>query len=322
MTGYVLRRLASSALLLLLIVTLTFVLLHLAPGNPFAGILADPRVPAGHRAHLERLYGLDRPLAVQYVDWLAAAVRGDWGVSISLQRPVSRVIADALPATALLALSAIVVEYLFAVPLGIWAARRRGTATDHLIRGGSLVLYSIPSFWFALMAILLFSYLVPIFPPSHMHAPDADRLSGLARLVDLLHHLALPALVLGLSVAGGTARFVRAGMIEVLGQDYIRTARAKGLGEGRVLVVHALRNALTPLLQLLGLSLPLLLNGSLVTEVIFSWPGLGQTTFQAILARDYPVILAATVWGSALVIAGNLAADLLQAASDPRVRHA
>lgn len=320
MSGYLVRRLVASLLLLLLVVTLTFFLLHLAPGDPFQVLLDNPRLPADYKDHLRRLYGLDRPLTVQYLNWLSAAVRGDWGISISKQRPVTRVIGEALPATALLAATALAVHYLLALPLGVWAARRQGQLTDHLIRGASLVFYSLPPFWLALMAVLAFSYALPVFPASHMRSPGADELSAAARLFDLLYHLALPALVLGVSVAGGTARFVRSNLLEVLGQDYIRTARAKGLSEGRVMVVHALRNALAPILQLLGLSLPVLLNGSLVVEVIFAWPGLGRITYQAILARDYPVILAATTWGGALVIAGNLLADLLHAAADPRVR--
>jgi peptide/nickel transport system permease protein len=178
----------------------------------------------------------------------------------------------------------------------------------------------MPTFWLALMAVLLLSYLIPVFPASHMHSPSADRLSAAGRLFDLLYHLALPALVLGTAAAAGTARFVRNSLLDVLGQDYIRTARAKGLSEPRVLLVHALRNALAPLLQLLGLSLPLLLNGSLVVEVIFAWPGLGRVTFQAIAARDYPVVLATTALSGVLVVAGNLLADLLHVAADPRLR--
>ena len=248
-------------------------------------------------------------------------MRGEWGVSLSKQRPVARVIAKALPATVLLGLTAMLIEYLLAVPLGIWAARRQGRLADHLIRGLSLVVYSVPVFWLGLMAVLVFAYLLPWFPASHLRSPGADQLPAGARLLDLLRHLALPAIVLGASSAGGTARFVRNSMLEVLSQDYVRTARAKGLGEGRVMVVHALRNALAPVLQLLGVSLPVLLNGALVVEVIFAWPGLGRIIFQAISARDYPVILATTTLTGVLVIAGNLVADLLHVAADPRLRH-
>jgi peptide/nickel transport system permease protein len=319
--GYLARRLAASALLLLLVLTLTFVLVHAAPGDPFATLLENPRVPPGYRQHLEELYGLDRPLPSQYAAWLGAAVRGDWGLSLSNQRPVAQVIGEALPATALLALTALAIEYLLAVPLGLWAARRAGGAADHLIRAVSLVVFSLPVFWLALMAVLAFAYLLPIFPASSLHSPGAELLAPGARLLDLLRHLALPATVLGVAAAGGTARFVRNGLLDVLGQDYIRAARARGLSEARVMVVHALRNALAPLLQLLGVSLPVLLNGSLVIEVIFAWPGLGRVAFQAITARDYPVILATTTLTGLLVILGNLLADVLHAAADPRLRH-
>jgi peptide/nickel transport system permease protein len=322
LTRYLVRRLAAALLLVLLVVTLTFFLLHLAPGDPFAELTADPRVPDAVKQRLMRLYGLDRPLPEQYVTWLGAAVRGDWGISLSRRAPVTRVIGEALPATALLATAALVVEYLLALPLGVWAARRRGRLADHLIRIGSLTFNSVPVFWLALMAVLAFSFLVPVFPASHMHSPDADRLTAAGRLADLVHHLALPALVLGFAAAGGTSRFVRNSLLEVLGQDYIRTARAKGLGEGRVVLVHGLRNALAPIVQLFGLSIPVLLNGSLVVEVIFAWPGLGRVTYEAIMSRDYPLVLATTALSGVVVVLANLAADLLHAAADPRLRDA
>lgn len=318
--GYLARRLGASALLLLLVVTLTFGLIHAAPGSP-----ADQLVPAGpgeaeRRARMERALGLDRPLHEQYTAWLAAAVRGDWGTSMLQGRPVARVIAEALPATALLAVAAMAVEYTFALSLGLWAVRRRDRFADHAVRGLSLLLFSIPAFWLGLMAILVLAYLWPVFPAGGMYAPGTDHLGTAARLGDLLRHLALPALVLGLGLGGNTVRFVRNSLLDVLGEDFVRTARAKGLSERRVLGVHALRNALAPLLQIFGLTLPALLNGSLVVEVVFAWPGLGRVVFQAINTRDIPVVLAATVVGAALVLGGNLLADLLHAAADPRVR--
>jgi peptide/nickel transport system permease protein len=222
----------------------------------------------------------------------------------------------------LLAVAAMAIEYALALPLGVWAARRRGAAPDRLARGLGLLLYALPGFWIALMAVYVFAYLVPIFPASHAADPGAAALPPLERLADRLHHLALPALVLGASTAGGTLRYVRNSLLGVLGQDYVRTARAKGLSERRVLWVHAMRPALAPLLQLLGTTLPALLNGVLVIEVIFSWPGIGQLAFQAIRALDYPLVLAVAALSGALVIAANLAADLLHAAADPRVRDA
>ncbi len=324
MIGYVVRRLGASLLLLLLLVSLVFLLLHAVPGDPLNALAGGQteRLSAEQRAHLARVYGLDRPLGAQYLSWLAAAARGDWGISISRQRPVARVIAEALPATALLAVAALAVEYALALPLGIWAARRRGAAPDKLVRAGGLLLYALPGFWVALMAVYAFAYLLPIFPASHAAAAGAAALPPLDRLADRLHHLALPALVLGAATAGGTVRYVRNSLLGVLGQDYIRTARAVGVSERRVLWVHAMRPALAPLLQLLGTTFPSLLNGVLVIEVIFSWPGIGRLAIEAIRTLDYPLVLAITALAGVLVVAGNLAADLLHAAADPRVRDA
>ena len=322
MIALVLRRLAASLLLLYLVLTATFFLIHLAPGDP-ALLLSGDRMLDSVAERVRAVYGLDRPLDEQYVTWLRSVVlEGDWGVSLIHGRPVVAVLAEALPATALLALTALLVQYAVGVPLGVAAARRRGRPADSALRVVSLLFHSMPLFWLGLMAILLFSYAWPVLPPSHMRSVDAGELGSWARRADLLAHLALPALTLGLGLAGGTVRFVRNRMIEVLEEDYIRTARAKGLSERRVVWVHGLRNALVPIVQLLGLSIPFLLNGSLIVEVVFSWPGLGRTTFQAIVGRDFPVILAATALTGALVVAGNLLADLLHAAVDPRVRRA
>lgn len=321
MTGYVVRRLAASLLLLILVLTATFFLLHVAPGDP-TQLSEDVRIPREHREKLRQLYGLDRPIPVQYATWMGSIVRGDWGVSISQGRPVSAVITEALPPTFLLAGAALLIEYSVALLVGIAAARHRGSAFDHLTRIISLLLFSQPVFWLGLMGILLFAYAWPILPASHMRSVDAAEMSTLGRLLDLGRHLILPAAVLGLTQAGATARFVRGSLIEVLSQDYIRTARAKGLTERRVVWVHGLRAALPPLIQLFALSLPALLGGSLVTEAVFSWPGLGRLTYIAIQSRDYPVILASTAYSAAIVLLGNLLADLLLAASDPRVRAA
>lgn len=322
MASILARRFAASLLLLYLVLTATFFLIHLAPGDPATLLAGDGRGrDAGERLH--RVYGLDRPVPVQYLAWLRAVVlEGDWGTSYTHGRPATRVLAESLPPTLLLGAAALFIQYAVGLPLGVAAARRAGRPSDAAIRLGSLLFYSMPAFWLGLMAILLFSYRFPVLPGSHMRSVDAAALSEWGRLVDVLRHLALPALTLGLTLAGGTVRFVRNRMLEVLEEGYIRTARAKGLSERRVVWVHALRNALVPVIQLLGLSIPFVLNGSLIVEVVFSWPGLGRTTFQAILARDYPVILAVTAFTGALVVAGNFLADALHAAVDPRVRRA
>jgi peptide/nickel transport system permease protein len=319
--GYLLRRLTSSLLLLLVVATVVFFLVHVTPGDP-TDVFEGRRITLEQREHLRHLYGLDRPLFEQYLRWLGALARGDLGISFAQQRPVTTIILEALPATALLATAAILVEYGVALILGIAAARRRDGTTDHVIRVASMVLFSQPPFWLGLMLILLFAYVWPVLPASHMHSIDADLMSPLGRMLDLLRHLVLPAVALGLYNAGPTLRFVRGSMIEVMGMDYIRTARAKGLSERRVVWVHGLRNALTPLVQLFALSFPGLLNGAILTEIIFSWPGLGRVSLAAILGRDYPLMVGITLFGAFLVIVGNLVADLLQAALDPRVRDA
>jgi peptide/nickel transport system permease protein len=317
---FVLRRLGASLLLLYVVLTTTFFLIHLAPGDPSSFLLEDSRVPLKQRQALQRAYGLDRPLPVQYVKWLGAVATGNWGTSFSRQRPVTRVIADALPATLLLATAALVIEQAVGLALGIAAARRNGSAADHLIRIVSLLFYSQPSFWLGLMAILLFSLVWPILPAGHLHSVGAEDLGPAAWVLDVLRHLLLPALVLGLSTAGAVTRFARGSFLEALGQEHILAVRAKGLSERRVVWVHALRNALAPLLQILAVSIAGLLSGALVTEVVFSWPGLGRLTFEAILSRDYPLILGTTALSAVFVLLVNLLADVLHAWADPRVR--
>lgn len=320
MSGLLLRRLAASVLLLWLVLTFTFFLVHLAPGDA-AQVLDDPRVPPAQRAHLRQLYGLDRPPLEQYWRWLrAVVVERDWGSSFVHGRPATTVLAEALPPTFLLAASALALLYAGGLLLGVTAARHPRGPLDHLIRGGSLFFYSLPVFWLGLMAILLFALRWPLFPASHMRSVGAAEMAFWPRLLDLLHHLALPSLVLAAAAMGGVARFVRNALLEVLDQDYIRAARARGLSERRVVWVHALRNGAAPLIQLFGLHFPFLLSGSLVVEVVFAWPGVGRVTYDAILARDYPIILASTALTAAMVVAGNLLADLLHAAADPRLR--
>ncbi len=321
MPGFLLRRLAASLLLLLLVLTFTFFFLRLIPGDPIR-LFEGQRLSLEQQQRLRQIYGLDRPLPVQYLHWISSVARGDWGTSLSQQRPVSTALGEALPATAILACAALAVEYALALLLGIVSALRRGSALDHGIRIVTLLLYSQPTFWVGLMAVLLFSYVWPVLPASHMHSVDADLMSPGERLLDLMRHLLLPALVMGLGTAGGTARYLRASLIEVMSQDYIRAARAKGLSEWRVVWVHGMRNAILPLIQVFAISLPVLLSGALIVEVVFSWPGLGQLTYLAISTRDYPLILGATALSAVLVVLGNLLADILHAVFDPRVRDA
>jgi peptide/nickel transport system permease protein len=315
------RRLGAAALLLLLVLSLLFVLLQMAPGDP-ADLLLDPRIGSQQRQALRVAYGLDRPPHEQYLRWLAAILRGDLGISFRHSRPVTEVLGDHVGPTLLLAAAALLVQNVSGLLLGVAAARRAGRRTDHLIRAGSVLLYSLPTFWLALMALAVLRHGLGLFPPGHMQSVDAADLSPLARLLDLLGHLVLPALILGLAAGGATSRFVRNGLLDSLGEEFVRTARAKGLTRRRIVWLHALRNAATPLVQIFGLSLPFLLSGALIVEVVFSWPGVGRLAYNSVLARDYPVVLATTALSGLLVIAGSLLADLLQMALDPRLRDA
>jgi len=320
MTRFLLRRLGASLVLLLLVVSMTFFALRLAPGDPSSQI-DNPRIPRQYQQQLLDLYGLDRPVLEQYVDWLRGILlEADWGISFSHRRPVATVLAERLPATLALTLTSLIIQFAVGLSLGVAAARRPNGPRDHAIRFFAVLLYSLPLFWLSLLAVQLVGDALPFLPSGHMRSVGADSLGPLARLWDLALHLFLPSLTLGLATAGGILRFTRNSLLDTLSDDYIRTARAKGLAEGRVVWLHGLKNAAAPLIQIFGLSFPFLLSGSLIVEVIFSWPGMGRLTYEAVKAYDFPLVLAATALAGTLVVIGNLVADLLHAAVDPRVR--
>jgi peptide/nickel transport system permease protein len=315
------RRLAATLPLVLGAATLVFVALEAAPGEPVDLLLGERPVPQYVRAHIERAYGLDRPALDRYGSWLGGVfLRGDLGWSYSRSRPVASLLAEALPATLLLAGAALLLHVVFGIVLGGLSVAWRARAVERVLTVGSLLLYAMPTFSVGLLAILLLAHAVPLFPASSMHSVGAEGWSAGARLFDLLRHLCLPALVLGAASAAGMARFVRAGLLDTMREEFIRAGRARGLGAGRLLWRHALRNALLPVVNLAGLSLPILVSGSLVTEVVFAWPGMGRLTYEAILARDVPIVLATTILASWLVVAGSLVADLAMLAVDPRIR--
>jgi peptide/nickel transport system permease protein len=320
MLKVVLRRLLAAVPLVLGVPTLTFVLVEAAPGRMVDVLLGDRPVPPEVRRHLEAAYGLDRPPLTRYLLWVEHAATLDFGWSVSRGRPVARVLADALPATVGLAALALALQVGFAVALGALHAMRPRGLLDRALGVAGLAIASIPTFWLGLMAILLLSAAVPVFPPSSSHSLGADLWPWPARAADALWHAALPALVLSAGASAVLARFLRAGLLRSLGEDFVRAARARGASPARVLVRHALRASIGPVLTLTGLSLPLLVSGSLVVEVVFGWPGMGRTTYEAILGQDLPVALAAVLLSTLLVIAGNLLADLALAWADPRVR--
>lgn len=311
---YAAERVAQAVPLLLLVSVAAFVLMHLAPGGPTTAYAHDPLVSGQQIAVIRRAMGLDDPLPVQYARWLGSLLRGDWGYSLVDGRPVVTVILERVPATLLLLATSFAIALALAVPLAVVAAVRRNSAVDHALNVASLVAWSMPVFWFALTAQSLVSVRLRLLPVAGMHSVTADDAA------DLVRHLALPALVLGLGSVAGWSRFLRSSLIEVLSQPYMTTARAKGNSEHRALRRHGLRNAMIPLVTVLGLDLPRLFTGAVVTETIFAWPGMGRLFFVSLAARDYPVEMGILVVTGALVVVGNLAADLVCAALDPRIR--
>ena len=318
------RRVLQAIPLLLGIVTLIFFVIHLAPGDPTTAWF-NPGIPPEALERMRENMGLDRPVLVQYAKWVKSFASGDFGYSYSQFRPVSEVIAQHLPNTLLLSGVSLVLIFALGGALGSVQAVRRNTRVDGALTFGTLFLYSMPGFWFGLMLILLFSSgVLPDFmrlPISGMTDVDHSLMTPWNKLVDVVRHLVLPSVALGVASAAGVARYVRGELLDVIDEDYIRTARAKGLTESRILVRHALRNALIPVISLLGLYLPILIGGAVVIEVVFSWPGMGRLMYDAVFARDYPLVMASSFLFGLVVVAGNLLADLLYAAADPRIRH-
>lgn len=327
MLRHVVRRVLIGAGLVLSVVTITFLLINLAPGDP-ARLWAGPAAGEAELAAARRALGLDQPLLTRYVSWLWNFMRGDWGMSLARQRPVAELIADALPHTLLLTGLSLLATYVGGIALGLIQAARNRTALDTGITVGSLFVLGMPSYWLATMLVLVFAYAAarggwPAWlqlPALGVAALDAQYLSPVGRLVDRFRHLVLPLTTLGLLGIAGTARFVRAAALDVGHLPFIRTARAKGLSAPVIARRHVLRNALIPVITLLGLSLPMLFSGTVFVEVIFAWPGMGREMVSAVGARDYPVALATTAIYGALVVLGNLAADLLYAVADPRLK--
>jgi peptide/nickel transport system permease protein len=300
------------------VVTLMFFLLRLAPGDP-ALLLVGPAATAEQVASQRHALGLDRPLPVQYAAWLGRFARGDWGTSIATGRPVRAMLGEAWPATVRLVGISLLLSYLLGIAVGVVQATRGG-GLDAALSVVTVALFALPGYWLGLMLVMLFTYRLRLLPAFGSAGFDADFLTGWERQADRLRHLALPLATLTLIGIGGTARFVRGAMLDVAGLPYVAIARAKGLSETRVALRHVLRNALIPVLTLLGLSLPTLFSGAVFIEAIFAWPGVGRVLVEGVQARDYPVVMAATAVSAVLVVLGNLLAELLVSWADPRVR--
>jgi peptide/nickel transport system permease protein len=326
MAGYIARRLLGSIPLVLGIATIIFFVVNLAPGDP-AALYFQQGVSPEVLEQIRRNFGLDQPMHVRYWRWMVAFFTGDFGYSFAHARPVIDIIGETLWPTLILAGATLVLIFVLGVLTGVLQAVRQHRAVDRILSVISLFFYSMPSFWLGLMLMLLFALkahewgLPFALPPTGMMSVDYEYMSFGEQMLDRLRHLVLPVMTLSLVMAAGIARFTRGQMLEVIRQDYIRTARAKGLPERQVVMKHALRNSLLPVITLLGLYLPLLFSGSVFVEVIFSWPGMGRVIVDAIFQRDYPLVMATSFIFAVVVVLGSLVADILYAVADPRIRY-
>jgi peptide/nickel transport system permease protein len=321
MAAFLLRRLAQGLAIVFVVATLTFILIHAAPGDPFARVLEDGRLSAEAVAALRARYGLDQPLLTQYGRFLAGLLQGDLGMSISYQRPVAAVLAEALPNTLLLMSVALVLGFAGGIVLGAAQGALAGSRFDRLTGTLGLVIAALPEFWLALLVMLLFAGAWRVLPVSGMIDPVLHPyLSPAGRALDIAKHLVLPAGTLAVVIGASVSRYQRSAMLDVLPDAFVRTARAKGLSWGRVVRRHALGNALLPIITLGGLALPTLLGGAIFVEAIFAWPGMGRLVLDAVQNRDDPLVVASVLIGSSLVVVGGLLADLLYATVDPRLR--
>ncbi len=322
----VLRRLADALLLLWLVLTITFALIRMAPGDA-ATFLVPPSASAADVARVRTELGLDRSVAVQYARWMEGVLHGDFGESFALHEPVTRALADALPVSLGLGAASLALTFLIGVPIGMWQAVRRGRPTDRILTVLTTVVYAAPSFWLALALVAVFTYGAATWglpqslrlPAFGIRAPGLE-LHGWAAAADLVRHAILPVTILTAVGAAGVARYARSSIVDALGQDFVRTARSKGASPARVYFRHVLATVLPPLLVLFALSLPGIVAGSIFVEAIFAWPGMGHLMVNAIIARDYPVVMGAAAVYSALVLLANLAADVALPLVDPRRR--
>lgn len=301
------------------LVTLVFFLSRLLPGDP-SSLYISPGIPPAVAEQLRAQFGFDRPVWDQYISWLASILRGDLGRSFAYAAPVKDVLLRVFPNTVLLGGTALIVECVLAVALAALAVRHVGSRFDRTISHVSLVVYSLPSFWVGILLLWLFSFSLHLFPSSQMFSVGVKESGGTTAVIDLLKHLALPALTVAIPGAAAITRYLRTSVTETLGQDYVVAALSMGLSKTRVFRSYVLPNSLGPVVSFLGIEVGVLLTGVLVTETLFAWPGLGRIAVMAIFTRDYPMILGCTLLGGVVVVAANVLADVVRAWIDPRVR--
>ena len=313
MTRFLAARVTGMLVVLFLVTVGTFLLIHLAPGGP--SVMINPDLSREDMLRIQRNLGLDQPLHVQYVRWLNTLLRGDLGFSLNFGARVSSLIWDRLPNTVYLGVVAFLFSTALGISLGVLSAVRPRSPLDYSVTTAAFMGLSVPPFWFGLLLILVFSVFLQALPSSGMFPTDGTR-----GILAVARHFVMPVLVLGLLNLAEITRYTRSAMLEALGSDYIRTARAKGLNPVRIVVAHALKNSLLPVLTILGVVLPRLLGGAVVTESVFGWPGIGRLAVQAAQTRDYPLVMGLTLVAAVMVVSINLVVDLLYAVVDPRVR--
>ncbi|RMC36259.1 ABC transporter permease [Paracoccus alkanivorans] len=314
MARYLLKRLGQSIVLLIIVSMIGFFMLHLTPGGPLSQYALTPGMTQETIDRIAEQMGLNRPLPVQYLDWVWRLVQGDWGESYRDNQPVLSVIGRHLFATLLLMGSSTAISIGIGTWIGIRGATHRYSAFDYVATVGAMVALSIPTFWFGLVGIYIFSLELGWLPAGNMYE------IGNGSFLDYLHHLIMPSVVLALVNIAIWSRYMRTATLDVINQDFVKTARAKGVSERRVLMKHVVGNALLPMITLAGMQLPNLLSGALVTETVFTWPGMGRLFLDSLGYNDYPVVMGLLMFSAILVLLGNLIADLISAAIDPRIR--
>ena len=322
MSGFIIRRVLQMIPVFFGILALLFIIMELAPGEPLADV-QDPRITAAHRERMLERFGLHLPLHQRFGNWISDAIRGDFGESITHRRPVSELISGALPATLTLSISAMLVSMLIGIPLGVLSAVYKGKPIDTACSVFAFIGISMPGFFFGVLLIMLFSIHLGVTPISGFGSPPpfARNATFLQFYLDRAWHMILPVTAMGLTGAAAYMRYTRSSMLEVINSDYIRTARAKGLKEKKIIFRHAMRNALIPIITLMGLQLPGLFSGAAITEAVFGLPGLGQIMIQAVNGRNFPVVIGMMTMIAVITLISALIAEVLYAIADPRVKY-
>jgi peptide/nickel transport system permease protein len=321
MGAYILRRLLGVPPLIIGITIVTFLIIHATPGSPVDNLKLNPEIKEEDLRSIMRTLGIDRPLHEQYLGWVGQLAQGDLGISLKTYQPVRNQILDRLPNTLLLTSMSLVLALLIALPLGVIAAVRRNSILDYLIVSGATLAQAIPSFWLGLMLIIIFAVQFRAWGLPALPSGGTRTLPDGGGALDRISHLILPVITLSAVQIGGWMRFIRSQMLEVIRQDYVRTARAKGLRDRAVIMGHAFRNAALPLITLVGLTLPQLFGGAVVVESIFAWPGLGSLAIDAATNRDYTVVMGTVLFISVITVLANLLADISYSLADPRVHY-